>query len=392
MKESGAFFASIAAGVILAVLVGAALTLSYPGATSVATTTQTLQTTTQVSSALTTQLSTATTSTLTGSAPTTATTSESTTAVFTTTTTVASSVTVACSSGAQCGSFQIASAALVASTGDGGASNLTISLANTGNVPIGAFEAFLDYNANSSTLLPGAPAGQVMTISVSLQNTQILVTAGETYILQVEGFLISEGHITANLWASIDVVATSSSAGTTSTTYISQTISCSVNCTLNLPWPVYKTMGQLKDASPFVVVANVTSVSVTSVAGIPLTVYQLSVITNIEGPGVNKSAGMTTLPMAQIGGTANGTTVSVEGYPALSVGSTYVLFLNGPASLYPAYYDGYLTSVGGPQGTFLVQRGQVYSLDTLYPQADAWLSVKADGVPLSQFISEVQGS
>jgi hypothetical protein len=292
----------------------------------------------------------------------------------------------------QCGSFQITSATLVASPGADSASNLTIGLANTGNVRIGAFLVFLDYSVNGSVFFGGLGAGQQTTISFSVQNDQFLVTAGQTYTVLVEGFLISDNNITTNLWGSIQVLASSKSATATATTSIGSTLSCTGNCTFNPPWPVYQTMTALKDASRFVVVANVTSESVTSVKGIPLTVYQLSVVESIEGPGVNKSAGTTTLSMAQIGGAANGTTVSIEGYPTLSVGSTYVLFLNGPGSLYSAYYDGYLTSVGGPQGTFLVQRGGVFSLDTLYPKPDVWLPIKANDVPLSQFIAEVQGS
>jgi hypothetical protein len=377
MKERSGFLASIAAGVILAILVGAALTLSYPATRLVAITTESSQTTTTQASSIV-------------PGPTTTSTS---TATVTESTTIASSVTAPCSSpGVQCGSFQITSATLVASPGADSASNLTITLANTGNVEIGAFEVFLDYVVNGSTLLGGLPAGQQTTISVSFQNDQFLVTAGETYTVLVEAFLISDSHITANLWGSAQVLASSKSATTTSTTSIGSTLSCTGNCTFNPPWPVYQTMSALKEASPFVVVANVTSESVTSVNSIPLTVYQLSVVENIEGPGVNKSAGMMTLPMAQIGGTANGTTVSIEGYPTLSVGSTYVLFLNGPGSLYPSYYAGYLTSVGGPQGTFLVQRGGVFSLDTVYPKADVWLPIKANDVPLSQFIAEVQAS
>jgi hypothetical protein len=264
---------------------------------------------------------------------------------------------------------------------------------NTGNVEIGSFEIFLNSSNHVVSLLGGLAPGQQTIVSITIQNTQFQVVSGQAYTVLVEGFLISDGHITANLSGSVEVVASSSSASTTaSTTYAGSTISCSGNCTFSLPWPVYQTMGELKDASPFVVVATVTSASVTSVAGIPLTVYQLSVITSIEGPGVNTTAGMTTLPIAQIGGTVNGTTVSIEGYPTLTVGSTYVLFLNGPGSLYPAYYDGYLTSVGGPQGTFLVQRSGIFSLDTVYPKADVWLPIKANDVPLSQFIAEVQAS
>jgi len=201
MKESRAFFASIAAGVILAVLVGAAITLSYPGTTSVATTPELTQTSTQLSSA--------TTTVLTTPLPTTATVTESSTAASTTTT-VASSTALPCSSpGVQCGSFQIVSASLVTTPGATfNPYNLTLTLDNTGNVAIGSFEVFLNYNVNSSSLFGGhLPAGQQMPISISLQSTQILVAPGQTYIVQVEGFLIGSGHITANLWETIEVVA-----------------------------------------------------------------------------------------------------------------------------------------------------------------------------------------
>lgn len=397
MKENGSFFASIGAGVVLAVLVAAALTLSYPAARSVPTTitaessqTATQQVTTAVSSVATVTSTAVASITL---PATEATTTILSSTVMLSTATAIASTTAGCSApGVQCGSFQIVSAVLTSSAGATGSGNLTLALMNTGNVEIGSFEVFLNSSSHVASLLGALAPGQQTTVSITIQNAQFQVVPGQAYTVLVEGFLISDGHITANLWGSVEVVASSGSTGTTTTSYTGSTLSCSGNCTFNLPWPIYQTLGDLKNASPFVVVANVSSASVTSVDGVPVTAYQLSVITNIEGPGVNKSAGMTTLPMAQIGGTANGTTVSVQGYPTLSVGSTYVLFLNGPGSLYPAYYGGYLTSVGGPQGTFLVQRGQVYSLDTLYPHVDAWLSVKADGVPLSQFISEVQGS
>ena len=108
----------------------------------------------------------------------------------------------------QCGSFQIVSATLVASPGAGSASNLTLTLDNTGNVAIGSFEVFLNYVVNGSMLLGGVlPAGQQMTVSFSVQNSQFLVTSGNVYTVQVEGFLISDNHIAANLWATIEVFA-----------------------------------------------------------------------------------------------------------------------------------------------------------------------------------------
>ena len=49
-------------------------------------------------------------------------------------------------------------------------------------------------------------------------------------------------------------------------------------------------------------------------------------------------------------------------------------------------------TTGGPQGLFRVQGGNVYSLDNTYPQADSWLPVKADGIPLAQFEAEVEAA
>jgi len=101
------------------------------------------------------------------------------------------------------------SATLVAYPGADSASNLTITLANTGNADIGSFEVFLNYNTNSSMLLGGIlPAGQQVTWSFSVQNANFLVSSGETYNVLVEAFFIGSGHITANLWSSVEVVAT----------------------------------------------------------------------------------------------------------------------------------------------------------------------------------------
>lgn len=85
--------------------------------------------------------------------------------------------------------------------------------------------------------------------------------------------------------------------------------------------------------------------------------------------------------------------MSITGYPTLSVGQSYVLFLafrvctNELADLFNAS-----VTTGGPQGLFSVQGGNVYSLDNTYPQADSWLPVKADGIPLAQFEAMVQAA
>jgi hypothetical protein len=73
-----------------------------------------------------------------------------------------------------------------------------------------------------------------------------------------------------------------------------------------------------------------------------------------------------------------------------------VFFLGNPAlNLDPYFvYHGIsvLASVDGPQGMFYVQAGKSYSFDNVYPQADSWLPIKADGVPLAQFVSDIEGN
>jgi len=49
-----------------------------------------------------------------------------------------------------------------------------------------------------------------------------------------------------------------------------------------------------------------------------------------------------------------------------------------------------LMTPGGPQGLFYIQGGNVYSMDNMYPQADSWIPTKVSGVPLSQFVQEIQ--
>ena len=224
------FKRQIASGATVAVVIALALALGVrallPGVTSNSSTvtfTQTSSTSTQSSSTQTSQTSSPPSSS--SSTPTTTTqvtsqyssatssastiTSATTTTVTESTTVASTSTTILCSSGAQCGSFQIVSTTLVAFPGASSASNLTVTLANTGNVPIGSFEVFLNYNVNSSNLLSGVlPAGQEVTWSVSVQNVHFLVTSGETYSVLVEAFLIGAGHITANTWGSTEVLAT----------------------------------------------------------------------------------------------------------------------------------------------------------------------------------------
>jgi len=194
---------------------------------------------------------------------------------------------------------------------------------------------------------------------------------------------------------------------------------CNCSYDFSWGWRTYQTLGALKAASVAIVVAQVTSArtvgyNVSSdlaqfsnppadLGLVPVTGYNITVTTVASG-GANLLG--TSFLVAEIGGTANGTTMSISGYPALSVGQSYVFFISiatcAPAGtseipdIYHAVYPPptYFTSTttGGPQGLFTLQGGNVYSLDITYPQADAWLPVKADGIPLAQFVAEVQAA
>jgi hypothetical protein len=173
------------------------------------------------------------------------------------------------------------------------------------------------------------------------------------------------------------------------------------NCSINLQpaLPTYSTLGALKSASFAVVVGQVTSertvgVNMSGVYGthlqglVPVTFYNVSVTASVSGIGGTQLAAW--LPVAQIGGAFDGTIMNVTGYPSLSDRQSYVFFLSLPGSFLPEAYGQSLITTGGAQGLFYVQGGDVYSLDRLFPQADSWLPVKVDGLPLGQFISEVQ--
>jgi hypothetical protein len=128
---------------------------------------------------------------------------------------------------------------------------------------------------------------------------------------------------------------------------------------------------------------------------IPITEYAINATAVMSG-GPNLKPGAQ-LFFAQIGGVSEGTNMSVTGYPTLSVGQSYVFFLTTSGSLLGGTNElinlietGVTT--GGPQGLFTIQGGNVYSLNNTYPQADAWLPVKADGIPLAQFEAQVEAA
>ena len=140
--------------------------------------------------------------------------------------------------------------------------------------------------------------------------------------------------------------STSSTATNTQTTRDTTTLHflypCNCSYGLSWAWPTYDTLAALKSASLLIVVAQVTSartvgVNVSDYLGspsgtspIPVTDYSVTVTAVLSGsPSLGPGY---TLSLAQIGGTANGTTMGIAGYPTLSVGQSYV-FLGFPGVL-----------------------------------------------------------
>lgn len=253
--------------------------------------------------------------------------------------------------------------------------------------------------------------------SIIVVVVSVIIVLALASILSYQHLPVSQTSITSSSSDGADGTSsesTLSSTTSTETTYITTSTHIFVpcNCSINLDWawPTYNTLNSLISASEFVVVANVTSaltvgVNASAEAGpgvkglFPVTGYNItviSVISNLVGGTPGPQIGSNTT-IVQIGGTDGGTTTSILGYPSLSVGQSYVLFLTTYGNLFANFYGSvnhgfnYITA-GGPQGLFYVKEGKVYSLDNLYPQADAWLPVKASGVPLQQFTSEVQAS
>jgi hypothetical protein len=165
-------------------------------------------------------------------------------------------------------------------------------------------------------------------------------------------------------------------------------------------WPTYLTMHELVSASTTVVIGTVASVHIVGVddsyligghaALIPVTDYNVTVENVLVDHGYGLKPGFWMI-MPQVGGTVGHVTMNVTGYPTLVVGASYLFFVTDHTSNEGFLFNG-LTTTGGAQGLFSIQGGSVYSLDNMYPQADAWLPIKADGVPLATFIAEVQSA
>lgn len=174
---------------------------------------------------------------------------------------------------------------------------------------------------------------------------------------------------------------------------------------LQVPWTEnpYQTVASLVNASWYVFVGNVRAEWTVAVGTIPVTLYNVTAITILKLHALTSfipgQGGY--VQVGEVGGTAANSTMSLQGYPTLSVGEEYVFFTSpsGGASPNAPFQTEINLSVigtlvemtqGGPQGLFNISGGKVYSMDQTYPQTDSWIPTKVSGVPLSQFIAEIQ--
>ena len=208
--------------------------------------------------------------------------------------------------------------------------------------------------------------------------------------------------------------STSQSTSTITATADSQQLSCSENCSVAVEWSYlttpYQSLASMASSSEYVIVGNVTGAWTVSVRGdTPIELYNITTVMAVKGSLLNPNDEFT---VGEVGGAAGNKTITLDGYPTLHVGSEYVLFLytaggvccnsKGEVTLPNSPFNSYVEvsdqnalvfmTQGGPQGLFYVQDGNVYSLDNMYPQADAWLPTKVSGVPLTQFVEEIQSA
>jgi hypothetical protein len=225
-------------------------------------------------------------------------------------------------------------------------------------------------------------------------------------VLLVAGLLVQGGHKSTTV-SSSTVVSTASSISTYYSSGISLPGSCPDGCVVDIPWAglyaPYQNLSALAAASWFILVGNVTEAYTALSDGVPVNLYNVTVTELLKQPTNDLLPTFNgAVQVGEVGGTATGyNNMTVVGYPTLKVGQTYVFFLTPSAGADPRSpfmreinlsLPGVLVEMTqeGPQGLFYVQGGKVYSLDMMYPQADSWIPTKVSGVPLSQFIQEIE--
>jgi hypothetical protein len=110
---------------------------------------------------------------------------------------------------------------------------------------------------------------------------------------------------------------------------------------------------------------------------IPVTHFLIHINQTIKG---SATPGSNLLIRQQGGENSDGVMYQVVGDPRYTIGQNYVFFLD--------YWGTSLTSVAGPEGTFVIKNGNVFSMDTVTSQA-SWVPIRIGGEPLQIFVSEI---
>lgn len=159
---------------------------------------------------------------------------------------------------------------------------------------------------------------------------------------------------------------------------------------INESWVSYPTLKDLKNASDVILVGKITQIASNNSGSIPTTDFAVYVNQTIKG---NVTPGSTVL-VRQVGAILAGNrTIADQDDPMMSVGGNVILFLqyeciapNGSIQTGAPFFI-----TGGPQGRFLVKSALAYSLDTV-DQADSWIHVKVNGMPMDQFVSQIEAA
>lgn len=231
-------------------------------------------------------------------------------------------------------------------------------------------------------------------------------------VLLVAG-LLAQGRSQSTAASSSTVISTTSSISTyypyeVQPSGLSLPGSCPKGCVVDIPWAEfaapYQNLSALAKASWFILVGNVTNARPAAPNRTPVNLYNVTVIDLLKQPtNALLPTFQNAVQVGEVGGSVlDYINMTLSGYPSLSVGETYVFFLtpSGGANPHSPFMQAInLSDPGslvemtqeGPQGLFYVQGGNVYSLNNMYPQADSWIPTNVSGVPLSQFIQEIQG-
>lgn len=155
--------------------------------------------------------------------------------------------------------------------------------------------------------------------------------------------------------------------------------------TLEVCWIGYPNLMNMTKSVDLVVIGFVfTPVSV-STGDIPVTTSEVQVLQVIKPSTFNAK----TVSVEQLGAATININITVKDNPLLKVGDKVILFLiqgrDDKGNALPSY-----GIAGGPQGQFIVDGDKVYSTDAYYHQTNISLSTRAEGEPLTNFVSKIQ--